>query len=90
MGGGCGGGKTLKARMIAYLAHQYQAQEHALYFADGRVFIGTSLSFAEAAMMCWQGRISLSATGFTHAIFTGMQISAKGLILLFCLWRGGN
>ena len=57
--------KTLKARMIAYLAHQYQAQEDALYFADGRVFIGTeSLSFAEAAMMCWQGRISLSATGF--------------------------
>ena len=57
--------QTLKARMIAYLASQYQADEDTLYFADGRVVIGTeSLSFAEAAMMCWQGRISLSATGF--------------------------
>ena len=57
--------KTLKARMVAYLASQYQAEEDRIYFADGRVFIGPeSLSFAEAAMMCWQGRISLSATGF--------------------------
>ncbi len=56
---------TIKSRMAAYLASQYQADPSEVGFSDGKVIIGKeSLSFAEAAMQCWQGRISLSATGF--------------------------
>ena len=56
---------TIKSRMAAYLASQYQADPSEVVFSDGQVIIGKeSLSFAEAAMQCWQGRISLSATGF--------------------------
>jgi len=56
---------AIKSRMAAYLASQYQADPSEVGFSDGQVIIGReSLSFAEAAMRCWQGRISLSATGF--------------------------
>ena len=56
---------VIKSRMAAYLASQYQADPFEVGFSDGQVIIGKeSLSFAEAAMQCWQGRISLSATGF--------------------------
>ncbi|MEK9573413.1 MAG: xanthine dehydrogenase molybdopterin binding subunit [Alphaproteobacteria bacterium] len=56
---------TIKSRMAAYLASQYQADPSEVGFSNGQVIIGKkSLSFAEAAMQCWQGRISLSAAGF--------------------------
>ena len=57
--------ETLKARMVAYLAAQYQADVASVRFADAKVYVGDeAISFAKAAMMCWQGRVSLSATGF--------------------------
>jgi xanthine dehydrogenase large subunit len=57
--------ETLKARMATYLAAQYQADVASVRFADAQVYVGDeAISFAKAAMMCWQGRISLSATGF--------------------------
>ena len=57
--------ETLKVRMATYLAAQYQADVARVRFADEKVYVGDeAISFAKAAMMCWQGRISLSATGF--------------------------
>ena len=57
--------RTLKNRMSAYLALLYQAPIEAVIFKDGHVHIGReTLSFAEAASQCWQGRVSLSATGY--------------------------
>jgi len=57
--------EKLKKRMARFLAHQYQADEGQIEFSNGQVLVGKqSLSFAEAALQCWAGRISLSATGF--------------------------
>lgn len=56
---------TLKDRMAIYLSTLYQANPDQVQFEAGQVYIGNeSISFAEAASQCWQGRISLSATGF--------------------------
>ncbi len=56
---------TIRARMAAHLAAERQADPGAVQFEDGRVVIGSDvLSFAEAAQACYQGRVSLSATGF--------------------------
>ncbi|WP_170358104.1 xanthine dehydrogenase molybdopterin binding subunit [Ruegeria arenilitoris] len=56
---------TIRDRMAAYLAERHQADPSAVVFADGRVSLGEeSYSFAEAAALAYQGRISLSATGF--------------------------
>ena len=56
---------TIKERMVAYLAEQYDVSPDEIVFAAGQVHIGTQkLRFAQAANLCWQGRISLSATGF--------------------------
>ena len=55
----------IKARMTAYLAQLYQCDEATIHFNDGHVVVGQDrITFAEAAQLCWQGRISLSSTGF--------------------------
>ena len=57
--------ETLKSRMAEYLGTLYQTSADMVRFQDGQVHIGDArISFAEAASQCWQGRISLSATGF--------------------------
>lgn len=56
---------VLKDRMTSYIASFYACDEKDVRFENGDVIAGaTTLSFAEAASLCWQGRISLSATGF--------------------------
>ncbi len=56
---------TLKDRMASYLSTLYQTTPDQVRFASGQVHIGAaSISFAEAATQCWQGRVSLSSTGF--------------------------
>ncbi|KXF91978.1 xanthine dehydrogenase molybdopterin binding subunit [Phaeobacter inhibens] len=56
---------TIRDRMAAYLAERYQQPVSAVRFEGDRVTIGSEeLSFEAAAMECYTGRISLSATGF--------------------------
>ena len=56
---------TIRDRMADYLAERHQADPTTVTFADGQVSVGEeSYSFAEAAALAYQGRISLSATGF--------------------------
>jgi xanthine dehydrogenase large subunit len=53
------------ARMSACLAALHQTTPDMVTFADNHVRIGpTTLPFAEAAQLCYQNRISLSAAGF--------------------------
>lgn len=57
--------ETIKARMIEVAARHFAQPNSAVRFADNHVFAGNeSLSFAALAQMCWQDRVSLSATGF--------------------------
>ncbi len=50
--------ETIRARMEEHLGTE-------VAFEDGVVFVdGTDISFAEAAKRCYEGRISLSSTGF--------------------------
>ena len=54
---------TIRGRMAAFLKEYFQADE--VRFAEGRVQVGAeSLSFERAAQLCYEHRISLSATGF--------------------------
>jgi xanthine dehydrogenase large subunit len=56
---------TIRDRMAAFLAEQHQTDAGSIRFADDKVTVGdTTYSFAEAAARAYQGRISLSATGF--------------------------
>ena len=56
---------TIRDRMAEHLARLHQTEMHNVVFQDGSVFIGSdSISFADAANLCWQGRISLSSTGY--------------------------
>ncbi len=55
----------IRGRLAAFLAERFQTSPQTVHFADGRVSAGAeSLSFQEVAMMAYQARISLSATGF--------------------------
>ena len=57
--------EAIRDRMAAHLAEQHQAEVREVRFEGGRVFVGDAgMSFAEAARRCYQGRVSLSATGF--------------------------
>jgi len=57
--------QELKQRISACLAGLYQDDPAKVRFQDGYVHIGPeALSFAQAASLCWQQRVSLSATGF--------------------------
>lgn len=56
---------TLRGRMTEHLAGLYQAKPSEVVFADGAVQVGDErLSFEDAAKLCYEGRVSLSATGF--------------------------
>ncbi len=55
----------IRGRMAAYLAEMHQAAPEDVQFEGGTVQIGgETLSFAEAAQRCYEGRVSLSSTGF--------------------------
>ncbi len=57
--------ETLCARIAAFLAGQHGKKPADVRFADGMVMVGRkSFSFAKAAELAYQNRISLSATGF--------------------------
>ena len=56
---------TIRDRMAACLAERYGGAPDAVQFSADHVQIGTRrLSFAAAAKLCYEQRISLSATGF--------------------------
>ena len=56
---------AIRERMAGYLAPLHQADPDEVRFDGGFVHIGaTRMSFAEAAQLCYMGRVSLSATGF--------------------------
>ncbi len=56
---------TIRDRMADYLAERHQADPSTVNFSDGHVSVGAErYTFAEAAALAYQGRISLSATGF--------------------------
>lgn len=56
---------TIRDRMADYLAERHQADPTTVSFADGHVSVSKErYTFAEAAALAYQGRISLSATGF--------------------------
>ena len=56
---------TIRNRMADFLAEYHQIKPSGVRFEDGHVQAGPHrLSFAEAAQLAYQNRISLSATGF--------------------------
>lgn len=56
---------TIRDRMAAYLAERHQVAPGSVVFQDGAVQVGAAnYSFAEAAQAVYEGRVSLSATGF--------------------------
>ena len=56
---------TIRARMADFLAAEHQAGAGDVVFEGGMVRVGgAEMSFAEAAQRAYQGRVSLSATGF--------------------------
>ena len=56
---------TLRDRIAAFLARQHQADPADVRFEGDRVRVGaTEMSWPEAAAAAYQGRVSLSATGF--------------------------
>lgn len=56
---------TIRDRMAAHLAERHQTTAAAVVFQGDRVRVGgDEISFEEAAKICYEGRISLSATGF--------------------------
>lgn len=56
---------TIRARMADCLGTLHQVPPDTVRFADGHVEAGTEvLTFARAASLCYQNRVSLSATGF--------------------------
>ncbi|MCX7560971.1 xanthine dehydrogenase molybdopterin binding subunit [Sulfitobacter sp. F26204] len=53
----------IRLRIEAHLAERYQTRD--ITFADGMVKIGSeTITFADAAALAYQSRVSLSATGF--------------------------
>ena len=56
---------TIRDRMANHLGHLYQLPAADVVFADDHVHLGEEhITFAEAANLCWQGRVSLSSTGY--------------------------
>ncbi|MFZ1342906.1 xanthine dehydrogenase molybdopterin binding subunit [Thiothrix eikelboomii] len=58
--------RTLKQRLLDFLAAHYQLPVSEIEFKVGRIMVGkkAELSFAELAHLAWFNRVSLSATGF--------------------------
>ena len=56
---------TIRGRMAEFLAREHQTIPAKVHFENGRVFVGgAEIGFAEAAARCYEGRVSLSSTGF--------------------------
>ncbi len=56
---------TLRDRIAAFLAERHQADPGSVRFEGGHVEVGEArYAFAEAAKLAYEGRVSLSATGF--------------------------
>ncbi|MEW2912422.1 xanthine dehydrogenase molybdopterin binding subunit [Leisingera sp. JC11] len=56
---------TIRDRMAEHLALHHQARPGDVVFENGQVRIGQDeMTFDQAAALCYQGRVSLSATGF--------------------------
>ena len=56
---------TIRARMAECLAGLHQADPADVRFREGHVEVGgETLTFAAAALLCYEHRVSLSATGF--------------------------
>ncbi len=57
--------RTIRRRMVSFLAEKYGTEESEIAFLDDRVHVGgQTLGFGQAAKEAWLGRVSLSATGF--------------------------
>ena len=57
--------QTIRNRMSEHLATLYDCTASDVRFADGTVYAGSeTVSFAQAAQLTYEARISLSATGF--------------------------
>lgn len=57
--------ETIRERLVAFAAEQWQAKPEQVSFKDGLVQVGeTSMTFAELAAAAYGARIQLSATGF--------------------------
>jgi len=56
---------TIRDRMAEHLAAEHQARPEDVRFNGGNVQIGGAvMTFSEAAKRCYEGRVSLSSTGF--------------------------
>ena len=56
---------AIRARMAEFLARYHQETPEAVTFEGGMVRVGAhEMSFAQAARLCYEHRISLSSTGF--------------------------
>ncbi|GGL68291.1 xanthine dehydrogenase molybdopterin binding subunit [Wenxinia marina] len=56
---------AIRERMAECLAGLHQAKPEAVVFEGGEVRVGeAAMSFAQAATLCYENRVSLSATGF--------------------------
>jgi len=56
---------TIRERMAECLSTLHQTTPDKVIFADDKVTVGSAeMDFSQAAMTCYQNRISLSATGF--------------------------
>jgi len=57
--------RAIRERMVRHLAARHGLPDEAIRFADGKVLLGEqAISFADAARQAWQGRVSLSSTGY--------------------------
>jgi xanthine dehydrogenase large subunit len=57
--------RTIKMRMIEFTTAQTGVPADQIHFRENQVFIGGhAISFKEMATRAWQGRVSLSSTGF--------------------------
>jgi xanthine dehydrogenase large subunit len=83
--------QTIKGRIAAFLADEYQTDQAEVVFANGQVHIGAdSMAFADAVKRAYLGRVSLSATGFyaTPKLSWDKDRMHGRPFLLFCLWCG--
>ncbi len=56
---------TIRDRIAAFIAEQYEATADDVIFADGKVTVNdATMTFAEAVLLAYSNRVSLSATGF--------------------------
>ena len=57
--------RTIKTRMTEFAAAEFGVPAHLISFRDNQVVLGSRVvPFPEMATRAWQGRVSLSATGF--------------------------